>query len=205
MDIPPMPPVNPLSAPQIITLPPDLNLKLGELWAKSLEEKKGYGGKYTLEEHEMAATLVRDKTRTLLITNVHVGSSGSSEPDRAVSPGQEVVGTIHTHPYASGATGSFDAADTADLLRSRNLVKIVLSGNHQFILMRTAETRGTISASQKASFDRAKEKLLKLPGIANSRDPMLKNSQAETEALAYMFKLAYYEGQDGTLKRVLPR
>lgn len=199
MDIPLMPPLNPRSAPHSIELPPDLDPKLRELWTKSFVVPR---------VQEEAATLVRDKiSHRLSIINMHSGGPDGSEPDRETSPGEELVGTIHTHPYPSGATASFDAADAAEFLRSRDLVKIVLSGNRQFMLMRTVEARGLISPEIKRSFDDARAKLAKdrVLGIAFAPDPLLKGSQVETRAIAEVFRLAYYEGQDGHLRRVVPR
>ena len=199
-DIPFVAPVTPTLAPQIVNLPSDINRQLQELWQGSFTERNR-----ARVAQEEAATLVRDRrTHKLSLINKHGGTSGSSDPDRNNLAGKECVGTIHTHPYTSGARASFDAADASEFAQSRDLVKIVQSGHMQFMYMRTGQTKNFRSPDIMKALDDARPKLVKL-GIVGGLDPFLKSTQVEAREIAKLLGIAYYEGENGNLRRIVPR
>jgi hypothetical protein len=199
-DIPSVAPLTPAFAPQIVNLPLDVNQQLQELWQGSFTDRNG-----ARVPQEVAATLVRDRgTRKLSLINRHTGSSGSSDPDRNNLMGKECVGSIHTHPYTSGVRASFDAADASEFAQSKDLVKIVQSGRLQFMYMRTAQTKNFRTPGMKKALDDARAKLVKLR-IVGGLDPFLKSTEIEAREIANLLGVAYYEGENGNLKRVVPR
>ena len=191
---PPPPPTHvpgsPASAPGTIQLQPNVNKAMQDAFGRSFP-----GGK----SQEHGGTLVQDKDGNVTVVNEHAGTTGTLTQDRNVGPGQTIVGTYHTHPYDASEGGhkgvSFSDGDMANAAEN-NQPSLVDAGDKQFMVVPTAQTppvdRDQTKKDWQAAFDQSRASGKTFP-------------EATRDAAASVAKknnMAYYEGQDGTLRRV---
>jgi hypothetical protein len=152
------------------------------------------GGK----SQERGGILVTNKNGDLKVVNEATGTSGTFQPNRSVPAGDQIVGTYHTHPYDNSEGGyqgvSFSGADIA-YAGHYNEPILVDAGNRQFMITPTASTpanKPNVSSDWDAAFALA----------LSSGNSMQQASASATKSVANKYNMAYYEGADGTLKKV---
>jgi hypothetical protein len=183
-------PSNCTEAPSEIRLPKDVNDSMQKAYKNSFP-----GGK----SQENGGTLVKDDKGNIKVVNEGVGTTGTFSPNRTTGSGQTVIGTYHTHPYDAsegGHTGvSFSGADIAYANHYKEPI-YVDAGTKQFMIMPTQETPAADSATLNTEWNKEYADLLKT-------GKSVPDASAEaTNKIAKKYKMAYYEGKDGTLKRV---
>jgi hypothetical protein len=153
------------------------------------------GGK----SQERGGTLVKDSSGNIKVVHESPGTTGTHSPNRAVGSGEKIIGTYHTHPYDAsegGHTGvSFSGADIAYANHHKEPI-YVDAGSKQFMIMPTQETPAVTAATLNSEWNTEYGKQLK----AGKSVP--EASSIATNAVAKKYKMAYYEGKNGTLKRV---
>jgi hypothetical protein len=152
------------------------------------------GGK----SQERGATLVQDNKGNIKVVNESSGTSGTFSPNRTVGSGEKIIGTYHTHPYDAsegGHTGvSFSGADIAYANHHKEPI-YVDAGTKQFMIMPTQATNvstATINSEWNTEFSNS----------LNSGKSITDASAEATNKIAKKYDMAYYEGKNGTLKRV---
>lgn len=177
-------------APASVALPPGVNSAMQQSYGNSFP-----GG----HSQERGATLVQDSSGTVSVVNEGAGNTGTFSPNRSVPAGQRIIGIYHTHPYDAtegGHTGvSFSSADINYAIRHQEAM-LVDAGTAQYMIMPTAETptgnSAAVDADWMSAFQAAQANGRSFPEA--SRDASL--------AVACKYKMAYYEGANGTLARV---
>lgn len=179
------------SAPKTITIPPDVNKSMGELWGKSFP-----GGK----SQEFGGMIVKDSTGKMSLINQKGGKSGTFSPDRTLPAGDTEVGLFHTHPYSKaegGHTGvAFSGADMS-IAANDSEPSYVQSGDTQFLALPTAETPKNTDYDALDDAQNARIKQLRKAGV-----PFAQASRTAAKETAQKLKMAYYEGKNGVLTRV---
>ncbi len=177
-------------APKTVTLPPDVNKAIQDGYKASFPKGKS-------QEH--GGTLVKDSKGNIKVVNAGSGTSGTFSPNRTVGKGETIVGTYHTHPYdksEGGHTGvSFSGADIAYAHYYKEPI-YVDAGDKQFMITGTKSTPNVPHAEISSAWDKEFKKLLK------SGKSMQDASAGATNAVAQKYNMAYYEGKNGTLKKV---
>ncbi len=118
--------------------------------------------------------------------------------------GYSIAIQMHTHPYPGGYTGiAFDGADVAALIDSRAGMSVVQSGKYQFLLVETRQTpKAYISPTAAAAMQTKSNNdvaALMQKGWSFSRAV-----NQVTINLAKTYNLAYYQGSNGSFRRVWP-
>jgi hypothetical protein len=112
--------------------------------------------------------------------------------------GQERAGVFHSHPLQGGGL-SFSAGDMLAMLRGGMPLEIVQSGADQFLLLRTAQTPERVDRGQvTTAYDK------RLAPLLTAGRTLAEASRIAARETAGDFRLAYYEGRDGTLHRIAP-
>ncbi len=177
-------------APATVTLPKNVNDAAKAAYTNSFP-----GGKSL----EHGGTLVKDAGGNISVVGEGPGTSGTFQPSRAVAAGQQIIGTFHTHPYDAsegGYTGvSFSGADINYASYYKEPI-YVDAGTKQFMIMPTSATPALANGVLTSEWDQKYSALL-----SAGNGPADASSQA-TNAIAQKYGMAYYEGKDGTLKKV---
>lgn len=152
------------------------------------------------ESQEFGGTFVKDiDSGEYSIINTQGGTGGTFMPDYNIPDGKEFVGVFHTHPYDAlegGHTGvSFSAGDIANSLNTDRKMAVVQSGDQQFMLLRTAETK----AVDRATFIQGIDD--RFAELYDGTNFVAANNQAALEA-AKANGLAYYKGSNGKFTRI---
>lgn len=177
------------AAPKEIQLPADVNKSMQTSYGNSFP-----GGK----SQERGGTLVKDSSGKIKVVNEKSGTSGTMSPDRNVGAGETIIGTYHTHPYDASEGGhkgvSLSGADIA-YANSHQEPIYVDAGNKQFMLMPSKNTKAT-SAQINNDWDAEFQRRLA------AGESMQDASAGATNHVAKKYDMAYYEGKNGTLKKV---
>jgi hypothetical protein len=176
-------------APVRVALPRNVNRSMKNSYKNSFP-----GG----TSQERTGTLIRDRNGRIKVVNEKSGTSGSCYPNRSVGAGQTVIGTYHTHPYDASEGGhkgvSFSGSDIAFAKDYKEPI-LVAAGTKQFMIVPTKRTRGT-SEKISAEWEKEFQKRLK------KGQSIQRASAGATMRVARKHDMAYYEGSNGTLKRV---
>ncbi len=132
--------VAPHDLPDTLYFAPDLWQAMDDLWQRSVERiSEGI-----VSEWGGLLQVWRGRLRLVYVT------SGSAEGLRLIMPtGGHFVGTFHTHPHVGGHTGiGFSGADLADMANQGERISLVQSGQHTFMLLRTANTPSNLSVAE---------------------------------------------------------
>ncbi|MDG3441728.1 hypothetical protein [Nitrospirillum amazonense] len=119
------------------------------------------------------------------------------EPDKYI-----LLGTAHTHPYDSGATGaSFSGNDVNYLMSEPINFSFLQSGESQFLLLKTKQTPKLFNHYDVINDQDKRIHQLRQdnPSLSMARASSIANVEAARE-----YHLAYYEGSNGKLSRVYP-
>lgn len=191
-------PKTPQDAPETINLS-KMQGAFDELWGKSFPDGKS---------QEQGGTVVSDGKGNLSVVNTGGGTDRSFSPDFNVGSGQTAVGTFHTHPYDAsegGDTGvSFSGDDAASLTNGslahpQYSVDVLQSGEQQFAYLRTEKSPLDVDAAVVHRNHAARFAELQAQG-----QNFAEASRTAASEMATNLGLAYYEGQNGVLKRVNP-
>jgi type VI secretion system secreted protein VgrG len=178
------------AAPAQINLPKNVNDAMQNSYSNSFP-----GGK----SQERGATLIKDSSGNIGFVNEGTGTSGTFSPNRTVPAGDNVIGTYHTHPYDDSEGGykgvSFSGADIyyADYHKEPIYVD---AGTNQFMIMPTNETPAMDQATVQREWDAA------FKAASDSGKGFAEASRAASNEIAKKYKMAYYEGCNGTLNKV---
>jgi hypothetical protein len=179
------------AAPKAITLPRHVHKAMQTSYEKSFPDGRS---------QERGGTLVRDAAGQVSVVHESSGTSGTFSPKRSVASGEQVIGTYHTHPYDESEGGhkgvSFSGADIAYAHHHQEPV-YVDAGNKQFMITPTAATPSVSSATLNSDWDAEFSRLLGEEGKS-----LAEASQQATNTVAQRYNMAYYEGEDGVLKKV---
>jgi type VI secretion system secreted protein VgrG len=186
-------PATPQQAPARVDLSP-MQSDYNQLWGQSFPNGQS-------QEH--GGTIVADPSGKLSLINTGGGQSGSFGPNLATGPNQSVVGIFHTHPYDAtegGYTGvSLSGGDAAYMINQKQDVIVAQSGTDQFMYMRTQASPASVNAVALNNAQNARIGVLQGQGMGFSDA----SRQAARET-ATQYNLAYYEGSNGILDRVVP-
>jgi hypothetical protein len=179
-------PATPEEAPPTVALPPAFQGQLAQLvatWQENLQQ----GGIIALLPGGGVELDVRD-----------TGQAECFAADCAPTPGRKPLGVFHTHPAPGGGL-SFSGGDFVAMLNGQAPVEMAQSGADQFLLVRTSQTPGRMNRPQvEATYQ---GRILKLLAAGMSLAEATQGAAAGTAAFC---RLAYYRGQDGSLRRVAP-
>ncbi|SRR6266436_9679259 len=206
-------PKNCLDAPKAIKIPDDLQKQFKEQWNNSFPggRSQEHGGTLVRSpapapaaDPAAAAAAPCPKTGDLSMVNAGSGltpASGSFDPNRNVPPGDTIVGVFHTHPYDAsegGATNvSLSGGDAGYMINKGDPAIIAQSGDGQYMYLRTEETPASVNATTLND-----EQNARISALVSSGKSFSEASQIAAKETAQKYKLAYYEGKDGTLRRV---
>jgi hypothetical protein len=192
---------SPADAPLVIAVEPALQKKLDALFQDHLAEGK----------NERGGTLVWTPSGQWDIANAGASRSGNIfHPNLKVPADHTVVGSFHTHVQrdilSQSPTGLADVApggdDIAYMLEKRHDVAIVHAANKEFLLLRTDGTPANVDAD---AIRREHKQELNAGKMVAGR---VYSEEGVTQRLAreyaQKYGLAYYEGDNGTFKRVWP-
>jgi hypothetical protein len=185
-------------APSTIALPQAAQQGLQGEWDASAAEhhKKEHGG-----------NLVRNKDGSYAWRTTHgPANAGVFIPDEDdVGKGQKLVGFGHTHGYESGNEDvSFSDADISSIVDESQPINLLQSGKTQFLIARTAEFEAMIKDLDDDQLADLRAKIEKCwQNNYNTKGTIQERAERATEVTCRAFKLAYYRGQGGTLKRVV--
>ena len=186
-------PATPQQAPARVDLSP-MQPGYNRLWSQSFPSGRS-------QEH--GGTIVADSNGTLSLVNTGGGQSGSFAPNLATGPNQTPVGIFHTHPYDAtegGYTGvSLSGGDAAYMINKQQDIIVAQSGTDQFMYMRTQATPPSVNAVALNNAQNARIGVLQGQGMGFSDA----SRQAARET-ATQYNLAYYEGSNGILNRLVP-
>ena len=186
-------PATPQQASARVDLSP-MQSSYDQLWSQSFPngQSQAHGG-----------TIVADPAGKLSLVNTGGGLSGSFRPTLATGPNQSIVGIFHTHPYDAsegGYTGvSLSGGDAAYAINQKQDVIVAQSGSDQFMYMRTQVSPASVNATALNDAQNARIGALQGQGMGFSDA----SRQAARET-AVQYNLAYYEGSNGILNRVVP-
>ena len=194
-------PNTPGDAPFEVRLPARLQADFQRLWKDSFPDKA----------HERGGTLVVDRA-TGELALVNEKGLGSSErrfiPDLRVDQSKyRAVGTFHTHPefdqFGPNGLGdaSFGGGDLQWFFENLRGTHIVQGAETQYMVAFTRETPPQVDTDELKR--RAQQRLNELTSGRRILTPADAVHQVMKEMAAEL-KLAYYEGKDGTLTRVIP-
>lgn len=181
--MPTEPPSSPAAAPASLALPAELTRQLAD-FAKPGGNQRG-------------GVIARSSQGSVSLINVSNGQAFCFLPNRNVPQGQTMIGVVHTHPDVEGM--ALSGGDFAPLLVCGTLLEIVQSGKEHFLLLRTQASPKNV---QPAAIHTAYEQALRT--ALTEGKTLAQATQAATAELACAHGLAYYQGQDGTLKRIVP-
>lgn len=195
---------SPADAPLVITVDPALQNRFDALLKDQLAEGK----------NERGGTLVWAPSGKWELANE--GSSNSGHhfyPDLKVAGDHTAVGSFHTHVQTDvldrspdNPKGLSDVApgggDIAYFLENKQSVAIVHSANKEFLLLRTDSTPANVDADKLRREHQAELDAGKIVGRKVYSEAEVTQRLASEYAQKYGF--AYYEGENGTFKRVVP-
>lgn len=188
-------------APASVQIPSSLSTGMKGAWDDSFPDGKS---------HEQGGILVRkaDGTYEFRRGSSDNGTSGTFSVNRGdLKAGETLVASAHTHPYdaseGSHTNVPFSGTDIANLIFNPEPMKMVQSGEGQFVVARSKEfdalftgksdadkevLYGQMKADWDAAFDAA-------PGTFAQRN------DAAVKAVASKYHLLYYSGKGDTLNR----
>ena len=187
--------------PGSMQLPDELTAGMKGAWADSFP-----GGK----SQEQGGVLLRNKDGSYEFKRGAAGTSGMFPHSGYAEPGkdQTLIGSGHTHPYDKSEGGhtdvSFSGADIANLIYRQDKMRVVQSGDTQFVLLRTDE----FAAQLQSLDDKGKEKLHKEikdhwnQAFQSAKGKLPDRSEAATKSTCAKYKLAYYRGKEGSVSKV---
>jgi hypothetical protein len=119
-------------------------------------------------------------------------------PDFSIAPDLKPLGVVHTH-LAPGGGMSFSGGDIVAMLNGQAPIEIVQGHADQFLLLRTGQTPAQMNRAQvEAAYQ---GRVVKCLAAGKTLPEATRDAAVATAALC---KLAYYEGKDGSLRRVAP-
>jgi type VI secretion system secreted protein VgrG len=208
-------PKNCQDAPKAIKIPDDLQKQFDQQWKDSFPGGKSqeHGGTMVRSTKpapgagcDPAAGATKSCPKAPDISMVNAGnglspSSGSFNPNRNVPADTTIVGVFHTHPYDASEGGDTDVSlsggDAAYMINKGDPAIIAQSGDGQFMYLRTQETPANVDFTKLNDDQNARVSELVKGGKSFSEA-----SQIAAKETAQKYKLAYYEGKNGTLRRV---
>jgi hypothetical protein len=190
-------------APSSITISDDLNDGAKGAWKDSFP-----GG----HEQEQGGILIRTKDGEYKFIRGDPGTGGTWDVNYDDIGDNELVGTVHTHPYDSGDTDvPFSKGDISFFfdsdLKAKNMEEMMMvqSGDGQFMLARTAEFNKLVegkSAAEISKLNTEMESTYDKAAAAGKRKGLsfAARHDAAVKAVADKYNLLYYKGRDGNLK-----
>jgi len=193
--VPVVPPHNRNDAPDSISVPITVVKQIARFGDYMIEWEKTNLGRAP----EYSGTLVKDLDNDIKMRNVHnSGSVDAATEDRKIlgEPDLVVIGIAHSHPDSAGNQG-FSGADYANMVNSRDLIKVLTAGNKQFLLLRTGET-SKVSLNPEKLQDAQLAKIIQLRQQGASEASATRITNIE---MARQYGLAYYEREGGPFVR----
>lgn len=190
-------------APSSITIPDGLNEGSKGAWKDSFP-----GGK----EQEQGGILIRTKDGEYKFIRGDPGTGGTWDVNYDDIGDNELVGTVHTHPYDSGDTDvPFSKGDISFFfdsdLKAKNMEEMMMvqSGDGQFMLARTAEFNKLVDGKSAAEISKLNGEMESTfdKAVADGKTNGLSfaaRHDAAVKAVADKYNLLYYKGKDGNLK-----
>ena len=192
------------NAPDKITLPKEMEEGMNKAWEGSMP-----GGK----SQEQGGILVKDsdgnyKWKAGKSLPLDKGGSGSFSVNRGdVGKGETLVGSGHTHPYDESEGGhtdvSFSGTDLANLIYNPENMKMVKSGEGEFVAAKTKEFTDKVKdldeKGKKKMYSDMKSKYDET--FKNTKGTFEEKNAAAAKAVSDEYGLAYYEGSGGELSR----
>lgn len=191
-------------APKNVEVPKVLNDGLADAWKDSFP-----GGR----SQEQGGLLVQKPDGTLEFRRGAAGSTGAFSPNyKDLKDGETLIGVVHTHPYDATEGGhtnvSFSGADIANLVSRRDPMKMVQSGDGQFMVMRTQEFDARVNklddAGKQQLYDDMKADYARVFSQDRDKFTFAERNDRAAEAVAKKYDLAYYTGKNGALERRTP-
>jgi len=143
--------------------------------------------------------MVKDSAGNIEIVNEGTGTSGTFSPNRVVGSDEKIIGTYHTHPYDQAEGGyqgvSFSGAD----INYANYYKepiYVDAGTKQFMVIPTQETSSPKTDNLTSEWDK------EFGDALNNGKSIQEASASASHTIAKKYKMAYYEGKNGELKKL---
>jgi hypothetical protein len=186
--------------PDSMKLPEELTAGLKAAWGDSFP-----GGK----SQEQGGILVRNKDGSYKFKRGAAGTTGTFSPNyEDQGKDQTLVGSSHTHPYDKIEGGytdvSFSGGDIANLIYQEDKLKVVQSGDTQFVLVRTeefaAQVRDLDEKGKETLYQEIKDHWNKSFLAAKGKLP--ERSEAATKSTCQKYKLSYYRGKEGSVSKV---
>jgi WXG100 family type VII secretion target len=190
-------------APSSISIPDSLNEGAKGTWKDSFPAG---------HEQEQGGILIRTKDGEYKFIRGDPGTGGTWDPNFGDIGDNELVGTVHTHPYDEGDTDvPFSKADISFFfdsnLKAKNMEEMMMvqSGDGQFMLARTAEFNKMVEGKSAAEISKLTS------GMESTYDNAVAAGEkkglsfaarhdAAVKAVADKYSLLYYKGKDGNLK-----
>lgn len=191
-------------APKTVEVPKVLNDGLADAWKDSFPKGRS---------QEQGGMLVQKSDGTLEFRRGAAGDSGSFSPNYGdLKDGETLIGLVHTHPYDATEGGhtnvSFSGADIANLVSRRDPIKMVQSGDGQFMVMRTQEFDARVNklddAGKQQLYDDMKADYRKVFNQDADKFTFAERNDRAAESVAKKYDLAYYTGKNGSLQRKTP-
>jgi uncharacterized Zn-binding protein involved in type VI secretion len=181
--------------PPTLIITPELCRQFRDSMARSFP-----GGR----SQEQGSTIIRDADGNVSsFVGTGNGNSGSFSPDRNVPAGTRALGISHTHPYDATEGGmtnvSLSGGDAAYMINQGDQMIFAQSGDGQYMYMRTATTPANVDFTRTDDAQNARIGVLTSQG--KSFDEASRIAARET---AQRLGLAYYEGRNCKLDRVVP-
>ena len=193
-------------APDKIKLPEVMNKGMGAAWDKSFpggqsQEQGGILVQNADGSYEWKAGTAKTRAE---------GGSGAFSPNRGdVGKGQTLVGTGHTHPYDASEGGMtnvpFSGTDLANMIYNPEKMKMVQSGEGQFLSARTSEFDKKIKdlddKGKKKMYDDMKKEFDTIMYDPKDKRPFEERNRDAAIAVSKKYGLLFYEGKGGELAR----
>lgn len=193
-------------APDKIKLPEVMTKGMGEAWDKSFpggqsQEQGGILVQNADGSYEWKAGTAKSRAE---------GGSGTFSPNRGdVGKGQTLVGTGHTHPYDESEGGMtnvpFSGTDLANMIYNPEKLKMVQSGEGQFVSARTSEFDKKIKdlddKGKKKMYDDMKKDFDAIMDDPKDKRPFEERNRDAAIAVSKKYGLLFYQGKGGELAR----
>lgn len=187
-------------APEQVELPPTLVEGMQEGWEGSLPNGQA---------QEQGGILVRNQDGSYEWKAGDPGNSGSFSINfDDVKEGEALVGTGHTHPYSEDEGGhtdvTFSGGDLANLVWQDVRMKIVQSGDAQFVVTKTTEWDARVEALDEAGREDLQDDIRELwnDTFSAATGTFQERCEAAVRAVCSTYDLVYYRGSGGTVDRV---
>lgn len=191
-------------SPKTVEVPKVLNDGLADAWKDSFPNGRS---------QEQGGMLVQKGDGTLEFRRGAAGDSGSFSPNYGdLKDGETLIGLVHTHPYDATEGGhtdvSFSGADIANLVSRRDPMKMVQSGDGQFMVIRTQEFDARVNklddAGKQQLYDDMKADYQRVFNQDTDKHTFAERNDRAAESVAKKYDLAYYTGKNGSLNRKTP-